>query len=146
MTVFSWQSLSVIFWSSVLRIWISSKVISVQAENINQKSKVKGKFGIQFKQIFFGIAVFSSFHRYPQLFDILRVFLILYSLALGLWMSWAGFGIFVSTPLSKQVALMATLKVILQPTQYLSFFCAIIHVGQTRMYNFPVTKLFQSNF
>ena len=46
----------------------------------------------------FGIAVFSSFHRYAQLLDILRVFLILYSLAL--WMSWAGFGIFVSTPLS----------------------------------------------
>ena len=52
------------------------------------------------------------------------------------WMSWAGFGIFVSTPLSKQVALMATLKVILQPTQYLSFFCVIIHVGQTRMHSF----------
>ena len=32
----------------------------------------------------FGIAVFSSFHRYPQLLDILRVFLILYSLGLGL--------------------------------------------------------------
>ena len=32
----------------------------------------------------FGIAVFSSFHRYTQLFDIFRVFLILYSLGLGL--------------------------------------------------------------
>ena len=88
--------------------------------------------------------MFSSFHRYAQLFDILRVFLILYSL--GLWMSWAGFGIFVSTPLSKQVALMATLKVILQPTQYFSFFCAIIHVGQTRMYNFSSNKTVSIKF
>ena len=72
------------------------------------------------QNIFLVLLCFSSFHRYAQLLDILRVFLILYSL--GLWMSWAGFGIFVSTPLSKQVAPMATLKVILQPTQYLSFF------------------------
>ena len=92
----------------------------------------------------FGIAVFSSFHRYAQLLDILRVFLILYSL--GLWMSWAGFGIFVSTPLSKQVALMATLKVILQPTQYLSFFCVIIRVGQTRMHSFSSNKTVSMKF